>query len=222
MAASKTHAFPFKWMHIGRVAATSPALIKKALALLSKQPGPVRLSEALKLGIHRDTIRAMREQELLTLVSRGLYLPAKAKELSDPDLVVVAKRVPGAVVCLISALAFHALTTQIPHEVHIALKRGRRHPRFDHPPLKVYWWTAPALEQGVEKHIRSGVEISVTSPERSVADAFSYRKQLGVDLAVEALRAWRDRRGSRPDALLKAARVVHVENIVQPYLQAVL
>jgi predicted transcriptional regulator of viral defense system len=216
------HASIRKWMHIGRMAASSPALIKKALDLLSKQPGPVRLSEALRLGVHRDTIRAMRDQGQLIQVSRGLYLPAKAKELSDPDLVVVAKRVPGAVVCLISALAFHELTTQIPHEVHIALKRGRRHPRFDHPPLQVYWWTTAPLTEGVEKHVRSGVELSVTTPERSVADAFRYRNRLGVDLAVEALRAWRERRGSRPDALLKASRLVRVEKVVQPYLQAIL
>ena len=87
-------------MHIGRVAATSTDLVKKALALLSKQGGPVRLSEALKLGIHRDTLRVMRDQELLRQVSRGLYLPAKGKALADPDLVIVAKRVRGAVVCL--------------------------------------------------------------------------------------------------------------------------
>src|SRR5262249_54244348 len=154
--ASKMHAFMDEWMHIGRVAATSTDLIKKALALLSKQAGPVRLSEALKLGIHRDTLRGMRDQELLRQVSRGLYLPTKGKPLADPDLVIVAKRVRGAVVCLVSALAFHELTTQIPHEVHIALRRGRRRPRLEHPPLKVYWWSQPALVQGIEKHIRSG------------------------------------------------------------------
>ncbi len=204
------------------MAATSPDLIKKSLPLLAKQAGVVRLSDALKLGIHRETLRAMRECGLLEQVSRGLYRLSDAKPLSDPDLVVVGKRVPGAVVCLVSALAFHELTTQIPHEVHIALKRGRRHPRLEHPPLKVYWWAAPALQQGVEKHVRDGVEIRITGAERSVADAFRYRKQLGLDLAIEALRAWHERRGARPDALLKAARAVHVETVIRPYLQALL
>ena len=202
------------------MAAISSALVKRSLELLSKQAGPVRLSEALELGIHRDTLRAMRNQGLLVQVSRGLYLPAKAQSLVDPDLVIVAKRVPGAVVCLISALAFHGLTTQIPHAVDIALKRGRRRPRLEHPPLTVHWWDDRALTQGVQKHVRSSVDVLITGPERSVADAFRYRNQLGTDLAVEALRAWRERRGSRPDALLQAARIVRVENVVRPYLEA--
>ncbi len=204
------------------MAATSPELVKRSLELLAKQDGPVRLSEALKLGIHRDTLRAMRARGFLVQVSRGLYLPARAPSLADPDLVIVAKRVPGAVVCLVSALAFHGLTTQIPHAVHIALKRGRRRPRLAHPPLSVHWWGAPALTEGVQKHVRSGVDVLITSTERSVADAFRYRRQLGTDLAIEALRAWRERRGSRPDALLQAARIVRVENVVRPYLEAAL
>lgn len=202
--------------------ATSSTIIKKSLALLSKQPGPVRLTDALRLGIHRDTLWAMRDQGLLDQVSRGLYRPADADPLADQDLIVVSKRVPGGVVCLLSALAFHDLTTQIPHEVHLALHRGRRRPRIEHPPVKVYWWAGAAIQQGVDKHLMSGVEVLITSAERSVADAFRYRKQLGVDLAVEALRAWRARRGSRPDALLKAARIVRVETVITPYLQAVL
>ncbi len=202
--------------------ATSTTLIEKSLTLLSKQSGPVRFTEALRLGIHRDTLRAMRDQGLLDQVSRGLYRPAGAAPLVDHDLIVVSKRVPGAVVCLISALSFHDLTTQIPHEVHLALRRGRRRPRIEHPSVKAYWWADPAIEQGVDKHLMSGVEVLITSAERSVADAFRYRKQLGVDLAVEALRAWRARRGSRPDALLKAARIAHVETVITPYLQALL
>ncbi len=222
MRASKMTSLVSCWIHIGRMAAISPLLIKKTRALLAKQGGPVRLSDALRLGIHRDTLRAMREQGIVEQVSRGLYRLAGAEPLSDPDLIIVTKRVPGAVVCLGSALEFHDLTTQISHEVHIALRRGRRKPRLEHPPIKVYWWATPALEQGVEKHLRSGVELSVTSPERSVADAFRYRKQLGTDLAVEALRAWRERRSARPEALLEAARVVHVESVIRPYLQALL
>lgn len=221
MGASKMHALSHKSRHIGRVAATSQTLIAQSMALLKKQKGPVRLSDALRLGIHRDTMRAMHDQGLVERVSRGLYRVTSTDPLADPDLIVVAKRVPGAVICLVSALAFHELTTQIPHEVHIALRRDRRHPRIDHPPIKVYWWTAPALKLGVESYVRGGVEILVTNPERSVADAFRYRRQLGVDLAVEALRAWRARRGARPDALLKAARAVQVESVVRPYLEAV-
>lgn len=204
------------------MSATSATSIKRSLSLLSKQAGPFRFTEALRLGIHRDTLRAMRNQGLVEQLSRGLYRSNAAAQLVDHDLVVVSKRVPGGVVCLISALAFHDLTTQIPHEVHLALRRGRRRPRIEHPPVKSYWWADAAIENGVEKHLMNGVEVLVTSRERSVADAFRYRKKLGVDLAVEVLRAWRERRGARPEALLKAARVAHVETIITPYLQALL
>lgn len=204
------------------MSAISTDAIAKATRLLGKGRGLVRLSEALRLGIHRDTVRAMRDQGILELVSRGVYRFADAEPLSDPDLVLVAKRVPGAVVCLISALAFHDLTTQIPHEVHLALKRGRARPRLQYPPLKVYWWMDRALTSGVEVHERDGTQVRITSAARSVVDAFRYRNELGVDLAVEALRAWRSRRTSRPDELLSAARAVRVERVIRPYLEAVL
>jgi predicted transcriptional regulator of viral defense system len=204
------------------MAAISPQLIKKALPLLKKQGPLVRLSEALELGVHRDTLRAMRDQGLVEQVSRGLYRLADGDPLEEPDLVTVARRVPGAVVCLVSALALHELTTQVPHAVDIALKHGRRRPRIEHPPVNVYWWSAAALRDGVEERDFGGIEVLVTNPERSVADAFKYRNRLGTDLAVEALRAWKERRGSRPEKLLAAARTVRVENVIRPYLQAVL
>ncbi len=164
----------------------------------------------------------MRDQGLVEQVSRGLYRITDGKPLVQPDLVTVAKRVPGAVVCLVSALALHKLTTQIPHAVDIALKSGRRAPRIEHPPVNVYWWSAVALSEGIEERTFGGVSVLVTGAERSVADAFRYRHQLGLDLAVEALRAWNQRRGSRPEKLLSAARTVRVEKVIRPYLQALL
>jgi predicted transcriptional regulator of viral defense system len=202
--------------------AASPHLIKRALTLLKKESPLVRLSEVLELGVHRDTLRAMRDQGLVEQVSRGLYRLADGDPLEEPDLVTVARRVPGAVVCLVSALALHDLTTQVPHAVDIALKHGRRRPRIEHPPVNVHWWSAAALRDGVETRDFGGVEVLITNVERSVADAFKYRHRLGTDLAVEALRAWKERRGSRPEKLLAAARTVRVENVIRPYLEALL
>lgn len=193
----------------------------QAAAQVLERHGPVlRFSEILELGIHRDTLWKMREAGVVEQVSRGLYRLAKAKTLDEPDLVTVAKRVPGAVVCLISALALHDLTTQIPHAVDIALKHGRRRPRLEYPPLRIHWWSAAALTSGVEEHSFAGVRVLVTDPERSVADAFRYRNQLGLDLALEALRTWKGRKGARLEKLLGAARSVRVEKVVRPYLQA--
>lgn len=195
---------------------------KTAVERLKKRGGVVRFSEAIALGIHRDTLWTLRDSGQIEQLSRGLYRLSTGKALEQPDLVTVASRVPGAVVCLVSALALHDLTTQIPHAVDIALKHGRRTPRLEHPPLNVHWWSTAALESGVETRTFGGVPVQVTSAERTVADAFRYRNQLGIDLALEALRSWKERRGSRADALLSAARVVRMERVVRPYLQALL
>lgn len=195
---------------------------ERALTLLRRQGPLMRLSEFVGAGVHRDTLRDLRASGAIEQVSRGLYRLSSAPPLAEPDLVVVSRLVPGAVVCLVSALSLHELTTQIPHGVDIALARGRRRPRIEFPPIQVYWWSSAALEQGIETRSFSGVDVRVTTPERSVADAFRYRNQLGLDLAIEALRAWRERRGSKPERLLEAARVVRVEKVLLPYLQAVL
>jgi predicted transcriptional regulator of viral defense system len=204
------------------MAATSPQLIKKAQSSLRDFGATVRLSEALRLGIHRDTLRAMRDQGVLEQLSRGLYRLSGSEQLEEPDLVTVARRVPGAVVCLVSALSLHELTTQIPHAVDIALKQGRRRPSIAHPQIRTYWWSSAALTKGIESRRFSGVDVRVTNFERTVADAFRYRHQLGLDLAIEALRAWRERRGARPEKLLAAARIVRVDKVIRPYLQALL
>lgn len=196
--------------------------VQKALRLLKKQGTAFRFSEAIGLGIHRRTLTQMLGDGLLERLSRGLYRLTSADFPEQPDLVTVSRRVPGALVCLVSALALHDLTTQIPHAVAIALRKGRTRPRIEHPAIEVHWWSSDALTLGVERRNFGGVEILLTNPERSVADAFRYRKQLGVDLAIEALRSWRERKGARPDALLAAARVVRVERVITPYLETIL
>lgn len=204
------------------MSARSPKLIKEALSRIKRHRAPARLSELRAMGIHPETIQALKADGILQALSRGLYQLSDAEPLGEPDLVLVAKRVPGAVFCMLTALALHDLTTQIPHQVHIALRRGRRRPRIDHPPLRVYWWSTNALTNGVQHVTKDGTDVLITSPERSVADAFRYRNELGLDLAIEALRAWRERRGARPDHLLAAARTVRAERIMRPYLEALL
>ena len=196
--------------------------LKDAMSQLREHGPLLRFSEVLALGVHRDTLWRLRDEGHVEQVSRGLYRLSKGPPLEHSDLVTVAKRVPGAVVCMVSALALHELTTQIPHVVEIAVKRGRRRPGFDYPPMRVYWWSAAALSEGVETRNLGGVDVRVTNAERSVADAFRYRHQLGIDLALEALHAWKEQRGSRPEALLAAARTVRMDRVIRPYLQAIL
>jgi predicted transcriptional regulator of viral defense system len=137
-------------------------------------------------------------------------------------LVAVARRAPKAVVCLISALAYHGLTTQIPHEVYLAVAREAEPPRIEYPPVRVFRVGPRAFNEGVETHQLDGVPVRIYSREKTLADCFKYRAAVGLDTAVEALRAYRERGRVDAEALLRAARACRVENVMRPYLEAIL
>src|SRR5271155_2962488 len=158
----------------------------------------------------------------LERVGRGLYVPAKAKATEHHTLVEVAKRVPHGVVCLLSALRFHSLTTQSPHEVWLAIDVRARKPKTDWPPLQIVRFSGVAIRFGVEKHELEGVTVHVTSREKTVVDCFKYRNKIGLDIALEALRDYLRRKKATPSAILEAARVSRVENVLRPYLEALL
>lgn len=178
------------------------------------------MSEALRLGINRKTLYAMRDAGVIEPVSRGLYRLASLAPFAHPDLVTVAARVPLGVLCLISALSFHELTTQVPHTIDVALKRGTRKPRLDYPPTRFYWFSEPAFSKGIETHELDGARVRIYDPEKTLADCFRYRNQIGMDVVLEALRLWRGRRRRKLDALLKYARARRVERAMRPYLEA--
>jgi predicted transcriptional regulator of viral defense system len=118
---------------------------------------------------------------MLDLVSRGIYRFADQAPISNPDLVTMAMRVPQVVVCLISARAFHELTTQIPHAVYIALKKGAEPPRIDYPPISVHRFSNASLNSGIEEHLLDGSKIKIYSPEKTLADGFKFRNKIGMD-----------------------------------------
>jgi predicted transcriptional regulator of viral defense system len=192
----------------------------REVALLRKHGGGLRMAEVLRLGIHRRTLYAMRDAGVVEAVSRGVYRLASLDPLAHPDLVTVAKRVQRGVICLISALAYHDLTTQVPHVIDVALERGARRPRLDHPPTHFVWFSGPAFHEGIETHDLDGVPVRIYDPEKALVDCFRYRNQLGMDVVVEALRRWRERRRRKLDALLRYARMRHVERAMRPYLEA--
>jgi predicted transcriptional regulator of viral defense system len=164
----------------------------------------------------------MRDSGTLEVVSRGVYRLADSSPLGNPDLVTVATRVSGGVICLISALAFHDLTTQIPHEVHVALPRGAEEPRLDHPPIKTYRFTGKAYTEGVETHELDGVIVRIFGPEKTLADCFKFRTKVGLDTAVEAVRFYRERKRVKVDDLMHYAAICRVNKIIRPYLEALL
>ncbi len=190
-------------------------------SIFRKRGGVLRMSEALAAGLNRRSLYALRDSGTITQLSRGVYRLASLPELEAPDLVTVAARVPGGVVCLISALAYHELTTQIPHAVDIALPRGAEKPRIEYPPVSFHWFSGVAFTSGIETHTVDGQKLRVYSAEKSVADAFKYRSKLGLDVALEALKTWRGRRGAAIEQLLEQARACRVERVMRPYLEAV-
>lgn len=180
----------------------------------------MRMSEALRAGISRKTLYAMRDEEILEQLSRGLYRLASLPGLGAPDLITVSTRVPDGVICLISALAYHNLTTHVPHAVDVAVPRGAERPRIDYPPINVYWFSDEAYSAGIETPTIDGRRVQVYGADKSIADAFKYRRKIGTDIALEALRNWVGRRGSRIEKLLEYARICRVERVMRPYLES--
>lgn len=192
---------------------------EREVELFRQHGGGLRMSEALRLGVNRKTLYAMRDAGIVEPVTRGVYRLASLEPLAHPDLVTLAKRVPQGVFCLISALSFHELTTQVPHAIDVALERGTRKPRLDYPPTHFFWFSGLAFHEGIETHELDDVPVRIYDPEKTIADCFRYRNQIGMDVVLEALRLWRERRRRKLDALLKYARMRHVERAMRPYLE---
>lgn len=194
----------------------------KAIAVFKKHGGILHTAQALRAGVHPDTLYAMRDSGALETLSRGVYRLADNPPMGNPDLVIVATRIPSGVICLISALAFHDLTTQIPHEVHVALPRGAEEPRLDNPPIKTYRFSGAAFTAGVEVHALDGVDARIYSPEKTLADCFKFRNRVGLDTAVEAIRFYIERKSVKVDDLMRYAEICRVKKIIRPYLEALL
>ena len=194
--------------------------MEAAEATFRKAGGVLRMAEAIRAGINRRTLYAMRDAGTIQQLSRGVYRLAALPGLEAPDLVTVSRRVPDGVVCLISALAVHELTTEVPHAVDIAVARGAERPRIDYPPVNVFWFSGKAFSEGIKTMAMGGHSVRVYGPEKSVADIFKYRNKLGLEVALEALRTWRGRRGADIERLLAFARICRVERVMRPYLEA--
>jgi predicted transcriptional regulator of viral defense system len=197
-----------------------PRTKTQALIDLVRSTGIVRPRDLDGRGIPRMYLTRLHQQGLLHRTSRGVYTLPDAEPTENHDLAEASKRVPHAVVCLLSALRLHGLTTQAPFEVWLAIDRKARLPRVDHPPLHVVRFSGPALTEGVEQRTIEGVPVRVTTPARTVVDCFAYRNKIGLDVALEALRdCWRGKRATMND-LHSAAKARRMEHVMRPYLES--
>lgn len=180
-----------------------------------------RLNEAKALGVHPEQIRRLVRQGHLSRLGRGLYAPASAEPGEHHTLAEVAKRVPKGIVCLLTALRFHAFGTQRPREVWVAVDRRAAIPKLDVVPVRIVRVTGAALTAGVEEHEIEGVAVRVTNPARTVVDCFKFRNKIGVDVAVEALRDYRRLRKGTVDELWRLADLLRMTKVMQPYWDAI-
>ena len=193
---------------------------KKARRLIEEKGGIIRTAEALQSGIHPRTLYYLRDTGILEQISRGVYRLAEQEPISNLDFVTVAMRFPKAVICLVSALSYHEITSQVPHAVSIAIAKGAETPRIDSPPLFVHRFSGKSLISGVEEIVVDGVAVRIYSPEKTLADCFKFRNKIGMDVVLEALRLYKSRKSFNLEALLKYAEICRIEKIMKPYLEA--
>jgi predicted transcriptional regulator of viral defense system len=190
------------------------------VARLVRKAGVFRPRELDRVGIPRQYLRQAKDRGLVHRVARGLYVAEGSRVTEHHTLVEAAKRVPHGVVCLLSALRFHGLTTQSPHEVWMAIAHKARRPRVDYPPMRIVHFSGEALSYGVTEKKIEGVIVRVFDPAKTVADCFKFRNKIGLDVALEALRDCYRQRKATMDEIFIAARVCRVARIMQPYLES--
>ena len=195
--------------------------IKEALSVFENHGGIMRTSEALEEGVHSRTLYWMRDHGYLDKLERGVYKISATESLSNPDLVIVGKKIRAATICLISALHFHDMTTQLPHKIHIALSRTRRNPKLDHPPIKVHRFSGNSLTEGIEIHEIDGIEIQVYNPAKTIADCFKFRNKIGLDVAIEALKDGVRENKASFNEIDKFAKICRVQNVIRPYAETI-
>ena len=194
----------------------------KIEVIFQKGGGALRMSEAIRLGVHRDTLRQMVDEGRLEKVDRGLYsLPGLLVDQAHPDLAVVGIRAPAGVICLVSALAFHGLTTRIPLAVDLAIEPRAAAPRLGQPPVRVFRFGGKSFEEGRETHGEGAFRFRVYSREKTLADCFKFRRVVGLDTCLEALRKYRDSGRFDGGLLEHHAGVCRVSRVMRPYLEAI-
>ena len=187
---------------------------------LVKKAGILRPRDLQSHGIPRLYLRMATDKGLITRVGRGLYVARGSRPTQHHSLAQAFKRVPHGIVCLLSALRFHDLTTQSPFQVWLAISDKARLPKTDSPPLRIVRFSQKMLAYGVQEHRIDGVSVHIFSPAKTVADCFRYRNKIGLDVALEALRECRRKRRATSDELWQAAKVCRVANVMRPYLES--
>jgi predicted transcriptional regulator of viral defense system len=187
---------------------------------IAAERGLVRARDLAGHHIPRATLSRLVASGRLVQISRGLYALPKHSRSEQHQLAEIAVRSPSGVFCLLTALRFHELTTQSPHEIWLAIPNKAHPPKLDYPPLRVVRFSGQALTKGVETHVVDGVTIHMYSVAKTVADCFKYRNKIGMDVALEALRESRREKRATNDELWRYAKICRVANVMRPYMES--
>jgi len=188
---------------------------------LASRKGLLRASDLDAIEAPRVVLTRLTAAGLLDKVGRGLYRLPSHPGSEHESLATVATKVPQAVFCLLTALQFHELTTQLPRQIWIAMPRGSHVPRIDYPPIRMVQMTGEVYSKGIETVERDGVKLRVYGVPKTVADCFKHRNKIGLDVALEALKDARARRKASSDELWRYAKICRVANVMRPYMEAV-
>ena len=184
------------------------------------QHGIVRPRDIEAIGLPREYLLRLHRQGKIVRSGRGLYSLPDAAITEHHSYAEVARRVPGGVFCLLSALAFHEITTQSPTSLWIALPQGARRPAISTPSLRVVRLSGASLTEGIEKHRVEGVPIRIYSAAKTVADCFKFRNKIGLDIAIEALKDSLQQKKATVNEIYRYAKVCRVSNVIRPYMEA--
>lgn len=195
--------------------------LELAIEIFKKAGGILKMSEAIALGIHRRELYTLRDMGLIETLSRGLYRLIDMPDPSLPDFALVAKKIKNGVICLISALAFHEVTTQIPHFVYVALPSKTHKPVIPYPPMRYFWYTDKLLTTGVEIHKTDGCAIKIFDVEKTLVDCIKFRNKIGMDIVLEALKMYWQNGKTNLDILFEYAKLFRVLNILQPIMETI-
>ena len=180
----------------------------------------LRPNDAVSSGYSRMYLTQLAKRGELRKIGRGLYASPLRKETEESGLAEIATKHPRSVVCLLSALSLHGLTTQAPHEVWLAVGSKERAPKMDYPPIRVVRFGGDTLTEGSEVKVIEGIPVQITNVPKTIADCFKFRNKIGLDVALEALKeAWRDKRVNMDD-LWHYAQLCRVQNVMRPYLES--
>lgn len=194
---------------------------QKAIKIFKKNQGLLRTAEAIRLGIHPRIIYQLHKEGLLEQLAKGTYRLIEVPDFSEPDLVLVSKKIPHGIICLISALAYHEITTQIPHFVYIAIPNKARPSRLEYPPIRYFRYSGKIYSSGIETKLVGGYPLKIYNIEKTLADCVKFRNKIGIDVVIEALKMYWQRKDTQINRLYEYAKINRIEKILQPIMETI-